>query len=77
MPNYDRWMENLRCRICRRVGNAQFSTPNKFSWTVQVDSISEGFRAIGLEYGSEFFCSTCNVEAEPWGPSVGGLSQVS
>ena len=61
----DRWTERLICRNCGNAGSAQFSAPDRFSWDAQIDSVSEGFKAIKLEYGSDLYCSACNCRVEP------------
>ncbi len=63
-PDRDRWTEHLRCRHCNSTGTTTFSAADKWSWDVQVESISEGFKAIAVACGSEFFCAVCDNMAE-------------
>jgi copper chaperone CopZ len=65
MPARDHWIENLTCRHCQKTGNAQLSTVDALSWDVQVDSVPEGFKVAQCEYGSNFYCSTCDSAVEP------------
>src|ERR1700694_4408265 len=46
----DRWVENLRCPICRKTGTARLSQAD--GWSVLMDTVPEGFRVVGSEYGS-------------------------
>jgi hypothetical protein len=61
----DDWVEKLRCPNCRKTGTAQLSAEDRLSWDAQVDSISEGFKVIRSEGGSNFFCATCDNPVEP------------
>jgi hypothetical protein len=61
----DCWVENLRCPWCRKTGIAQLSATDEYSWDVQVDGISEGFRFMQLGNVSNFFCSLCDSPVEP------------
>jgi hypothetical protein len=61
----EHWIENLMCRRCKKDGIAVLSTDDKLSWIVQVESVPEGFRAIHSEYGSNFYCSSCDRPVEP------------
>jgi hypothetical protein len=61
----DRWTEKLSCLCCGTTGITHLSTADKFSWDIQVDSVSEGFKAIVLAFGSKFVCSLCDDQAHP------------
>jgi hypothetical protein len=61
----DNWVEILRCPHCGKIGTAQLSTADDHSWTVQVDSIPNGFQFIQCEDGSNFYCASCDCAAEP------------
>jgi hypothetical protein len=61
----EHWIENLMCRRCEKDGVAVLSTEDKLSWIVQVESVPEGFRVIQSEYGSSFYCSSCDGPIEP------------
>jgi hypothetical protein len=63
-PAYDHWIEDLTCRHCQKTGNAQLSAPDAFSWDVQVDSVTDGFKVAQCEYGSSFYCATCENPAD-------------
>ena len=56
----DRWTERLICRNCGNAGSAQLSAMDRFSWDARIDGVSDGFKAIKLEHGSDFYCSACN-----------------
>lgn len=60
----DRWTERLSCRCCGTFGITHLSIADKLSWDVQVDSVSEGFKAVVLAFGSVFVCSVCNDGAD-------------
>lgn len=60
----DRWTEKLRCRQCGTTGITHLSIADRLSWDVQVDNISEGFKAIVLAFGSVFVCAVCNDGAD-------------
>src|SRR6266850_725750 len=59
----DRWVENLRCPICRKTGAARLSQAD--GWNVHMDSVPEGFKVVGSRYGSNFYCTSCNCPVEP------------
>ena len=61
----DHWVETLKCRRCRTVGNAHLSTADKLSWTVEVHNVDEGFKVIQSENGSNFYCAFCDRPVEP------------
>jgi hypothetical protein len=65
MSARDHWVETLTCRRCRRIGIAHLSTEDRLSWTVEVHSVSEGFKVIQSENGSNFYCSSCERPVEP------------
>jgi hypothetical protein len=59
----DHWVENLRCPNCRKTGAARLSQAD--GWHALVDRLPEGFKFVGLDYGSNFYCSTCDRPVEP------------
>jgi formate-dependent nitrite reductase cytochrome c552 subunit len=59
----DRWVENLRCPVCRKTGTARLSQTD--GWRVHMESVPEGFKVVGPEYASNFYCASCNLPAEP------------
>ena len=59
----DCWTENLGCQSCGTTGSVQLSMADKFSFDVQVDDISDGFKAAALKYTSQFFCCLCGIPA--------------
>ena len=59
----DRWVENLRCPVCRKTGAARLSQTD--GWNVHVDTLPEGFYFIQSEDGSNFYCSSCDRPVEP------------
>jgi hypothetical protein len=61
----DRWIEKLECPKCGGTGKAELSATDVRSWAVRVDSVSEGFRAIKFEYGSNFYCALCEIPVQP------------
>jgi hypothetical protein len=61
----DHWVETLTCRRCGRIGVAHLSTDDRLSWTVEVHGVSEGFKVIQSENGSNFYCSSCDRPVEP------------
>jgi hypothetical protein len=70
MNGHDQWTETLRCPKCRMTGHVELSQANGQAFhngdqDVRVESISAGFKAVQLEYGSNFYCALCEVPAEP------------
>src|SRR5882724_2649733 len=61
----DRWVEKLRCPNCRKAGIARLSATDEFSWEIQVDGVPEGFKVVGSESSSNFYCSSCDSPVEP------------
>jgi hypothetical protein len=61
----DNWVEKLRCPRCRKTGAAKLSTADEYSWAVKVVSITNGFQFIQSEGGSNFYCASCDILAEP------------
>jgi hypothetical protein len=61
----DHWVEYLRCPRCRKTGVALASADDDRSWTVQIDSIPDGFKVIRSRDFSNFYCSACDRPAEP------------
>ena len=69
MIGRDQWTEALRCPKCPMTGSVELSQANGQAFhdgdqDVRVESVSEGFKAIQLEYGSSFYCAACNCPAE-------------
>jgi predicted RNA-binding Zn-ribbon protein involved in translation (DUF1610 family) len=60
----DRWVEKLRCPNCRKAGIARLSATDEFSWEIQVDGVPEGFKVVGSESSSNFYCSSCDRPVE-------------
>jgi hypothetical protein len=53
------------------MGTADLSQANVQAYhdgdqDVRVESVSEGFKAVQFEYGSNFCCSHCNCPVEPY-----------
>ena len=61
----DRWVEKLRCPNCRKAGIARLSATDEFSWEIQMDGVPEGFKVVGSEFSSNFYCSSCDGPVEP------------
>jgi hypothetical protein len=61
-----RWVENLWCPNCRKTGVVRFSVANKYSWDARIDSVPEGFKVAPLESGSNFYCASCSIPADPY-----------
>jgi hypothetical protein len=59
----DRWVENLRCPICRKTGIARLSQTD--GWNAHMDSVPEGFKVVGSRYSNNFYCISCNSPADP------------
>jgi hypothetical protein len=59
----DRWVENLRCPICRKTGTARLSQAD--GWSVHMESVPEGFKVVGSDNASNFYCASCNRPVEP------------
>jgi hypothetical protein len=69
MIERDQWTETLRCPKCRMTGSVELSQANGQAFhdgdqVVRVESVSEGFKAVQFEYGSNFYCSSCDGPAE-------------
>jgi hypothetical protein len=43
----ERWIENLRCPVCRKTGAARLSQAD--GWSVHVDNLPDGFYFIQSE----------------------------
>jgi hypothetical protein len=63
MAIHDHWVETLRCPRCGKTGVARLSQAD--GWHALVDQLPEGFKFVGLESGSNFYCSACDRPAEP------------
>jgi hypothetical protein len=59
----ERWVENLRCPICRKTGMARLSQTD--GWSAHIDTVPEGFKVVGPEGGCNFYCAACNSPVEP------------
>jgi hypothetical protein len=59
----DRWNERLRCPRCRSGGSVDLSQDQGDDMPI-ADRISDGFRVVQTEYGPEFQCGICNVQAD-------------
>lgn len=69
MTGRDQWTETLRCPKCRATGSVELSQANGQAFhdgdkDVRVESISASFKVIQFEYGSNFYCSSCDCPAE-------------
>jgi hypothetical protein len=60
MTKRDRWVENLRCPQCGKVGQAELSMADGQSWIVRPDSIPSGFKVVESENGRNFYCAFCD-----------------
>jgi hypothetical protein len=70
MTGRDQWTETLRCPKCGMTGRAELSQSNGQAFhdhdqAVCVDRVSEGFKAVQFEYGSNFYCSFCDSPVDP------------
>jgi len=52
-----RWLENLRCPKCGKLGIAELSMADGQSWIVRPDSIPAGFKAGNSR---NFYCAFCD-----------------
>jgi hypothetical protein len=76
MTTRDEWTEKLQCPVCGRTGSAELSQANGQAFhdgdqAVRVDHVSEGFKAVQFEYGSNFYCSSCDSPVVKWTPEIG------
>ena len=70
MTGRDQWTEALRCPKCGMIGSAELSQVNGQAYhdgdqDVRVESVSQGFKAIQFEYGSNFYCWSCDSPVDP------------
>jgi hypothetical protein len=70
MTERDQWSEKLRCPKCRKSGVAELSQANGQAYhdgdqDVRVESLTDGFEVIQLEYGIGFHCTSCDTPVEP------------
>jgi hypothetical protein len=70
MTGRDQWTENLRCPKCGLTGSVELSQASGQAYSdgdqaVRVDGIADGFKAVQFEYGSNFYCSSCDSPVEP------------
>ena len=61
----DRWVEILRCPICRKTGEAQLSAADEDWLITRVESAPAGFKVMQLKNGFDFFCASCGTPVEP------------
>jgi hypothetical protein len=61
MSERDRWVENLRCPQCGKIGVAELSMTDAQSWIVRPDSIPAGFKVVESENGRNFYCVFCDL----------------
>jgi hypothetical protein len=61
----DRWVEILRCPVCRKTGEAQLSAADEDWLITRVESAPAGFKVIQL-MASTFFAPRA---APPWNPN--------
>jgi hypothetical protein len=57
----DCWAESLHCRSCGTTGDAEFSQAGgpAYSHEISVERVPDGFKMVPSEYGSSFYCATC------------------
>jgi hypothetical protein len=70
MTGRDQWTETLKCPQCGKMGSVDLSQANGQAYhdgdqDVRVESVSEAFKAVQFEYGSNFYCSFCDIPADP------------
>jgi hypothetical protein len=74
----DRWVEILRCPICRKTGEAQLSAADEDWLITRVESAPGGFKVIQLRMASTFFApraaSSWNHRALAAAPQSNGPS---
>ena len=68
MTGRDYWTETLTCPKCGKIGNAYFSQANGKAYAdgdhdIEVENVSDGFKAVLFEFGSGFYCATCGISA--------------
>src|SRR5664279_4432572 len=61
MTNRDRWVENLRCPQCGKLGQAELSMADAKSWIVRPDSIPAGFKVVESGNSRNFYCVFCDL----------------
>jgi hypothetical protein len=65
----DQWAENLRCANCCTSGQAELSQSNGSDYSngdqaINVERVSDGFKAVQCEYGCSFYCTNCESAAQ-------------
>jgi hypothetical protein len=60
----ERWNERLRCSICGGTGVASVSQRDTDD-TATIEDVPEGFKVVATEHGPNFYCTICEVPAEP------------
>ena len=53
------WIEHLRCPKCRKTGDAELYEISQFNNGFR--KVPDGFKVIVGEFGSEFYCATCDI----------------
>jgi len=56
----NRWLENLRCPKCGKLGIAELSMADGQSWIVRPDSIPAGFKVVESGNSRNFYCAFCD-----------------
>jgi hypothetical protein len=70
MTGRDQWTESLSCPKCGMTGSVELSQANGQAYhdgdqDVRVDGIAAGFKAVQFEYGSNFYCASCDNPVAP------------
>jgi hypothetical protein len=65
MPARCHWVEDLRCPQCGKLGQAQLSTEDWYSWAVRADSTPVGFKFVRSGDTNNFHCTLCARPVEP------------
>jgi hypothetical protein len=60
----DEWKEELRCPECAKTGVASLSQSENADIPT-VRSVPDGFKVVTTQYGPNFYCATCDIEAAP------------
>ena len=69
MTGRDNWTEILDCPKCRKTGTVKLSQANGQAFhdgdqDVRVELVPNGFKVLLTEYGSKFYCTTCDTSAD-------------
>jgi len=66
MATDDHWVEILRCPRCKNTGTAELTEiGSSHDIKVKADRVPEGFTIFETEYGINFYCSSCDIPAQP------------